>query len=221
MSSSISKLVFKDNLIKDRSELIIICIEVCRALQETTPDDIVKYEFNKIIVHNSKMCRLFFFSEKKYISISCPLTIMTQPDGKPIFKYKDTFMTSNLWSWINTSYNSFKNNISDLEDLLFSNELAKEAGIDNFEEIFYGFVNADYGYLRYDVDKATFKKAKEKGFCHKHPEHHCDIHLDSKASFKAGLIGKITPEEFINILDNEEDRWYLCKHKDVPKAKSL
>lgn len=221
LTPSISKLVFEKGLIKRRAELINLCMETCRELQNSIPDDEEKIEVDKIVVKRAKMSRIFFFSHKKYISITTPLSLVLQPDNKPIFKYNDSFLTSELWSWIIASYHSYKEDFTDLEDLGYYSELAKENGIADFEEIFDCFLNADYGYIRYDIDKDGYKLAKDNGNGHMHPEHHCDIHLDSSATFKSGLIDKITPKDFIQILNNEDERWYMCRHKDVPKALRL
>ena len=46
---------------------------------------------------------------------------------------------------------------------------------------------------------------------------HCDIPLSSESTFKIGLKGKITEKQFIEILDNEQMRWYMNSHDKVKK----
>ena len=43
----------------------------------------------------------------------------------------------------------------------------------------------------------------------KHPRYHYDVNLDSQATFKLGLSRQITPDDFVDFLDNKKDRAVL------------
>ena len=64
----------------------------------------------------------------------------------------------------------------------------------------------ELGYIRYDDDINGFKEAAKKGVPKQHPRYHYDVNYSQQAAFKIGLDKKITPDKFIQLLDDTLDR---------------
>ena len=64
----------------------------------------------------------------------------------------------------------------------------------------------ELGYIRYDDDINGFKEAAQKGVPKQHPRYHYDVNYSQQAAFKIGLDKKITPDKFIQFLDDTLDR---------------
>lgn len=50
---------------------------------------------------------------------------------------------------------------------------------------------------------------QKNGIPHKHPLNHYDVHLSNQVTFKIGCHTGVTPDWFIEFLDNDSDRWYV------------
>ncbi len=162
------------------------------------------------------MSRLFFFQEKKYVSITMPFEMTLKANNTPEFYYNNYTITSELWSKLIERVNFDGDEWMD-EDWFLNYPTSADPEFRLFEDLYRYVSNSEYGYIRYDDDLAAFKMAKDNGREHHHPQHHCDIHLSNDSTFKIGLKRKLSEKQFIEILDNEQMRWYINTHNKVQK----
>lgn len=216
LTTSLSNIAFPTHRVKTCDELMEICIRTCRELYSSNPLPDINIELNTVALVIRKMTRLFFFSENKYISIAVPITILCKDNNSPQFYYNSTQIDSEIWSWLIAMCVTPIDDLCNQEDFVEFECRCEEKGID-IKQIFKAFKDADYGYLRYDIDLDGARNAKEKGRPHLHPQYHCDIHLSNYATFKTGFINSISPSDFIKFLDNESDRWYIMPVKKLHK----
>lgn len=212
LSFKISKfskdLFFPKERIKSKIQVINILLEASRyILTNIEVKDVDSVGEIKLVIN--KMSRLFFISDSKSYSIVFPFNINNE-DGEIKLAFSNnievnSYLISKTKSAINS--NSFKDNtcvigfadsILDLEDeneemWLFLREL----------------ILLEDGYIRYDVDKEAYVKAKAKGTPHKHPIHHYDLFYTNGATFKIGLHNNQSSDEFIDLLDIKTDCKYL------------
>lgn len=70
----------------------------------------------------------------------------------------------------------------------------------------------ELGYIRYDDDIEGYKNALRKGKPRSHPQFHIDVNSSNQATYKMGLSNPFSIEDFIYILDNDNDeRLFLRK----------
>lgn len=214
LTPALQNLAFPTHRVKTHNELMEICIRTCRELHNSPPIPDIEISINTVALVVRKMIRLFFFSEKKYISIALPLTVQYLENRILKFYNNLFYIDSEIWSWLIAMCVTPIEELCNQEDFIDFEYRCEEKGID-INQLFKTFKEADYGYIRYDIDPDGAKKAKEKGRPYLHPHYHCDIHLSNNATFKTGYIHSISPSEFIELLDNESDRWYM-----VPATKA-
>lgn len=196
--------VFPNNRVKTRRDLIRICLETCRNIMAESPLPDATPQKDRIILKVEKMSRFFYFTEDKYISICIPIVVHVM-DNKPLFIYNDKEIDSELLSWlISCQLRSEEDLLSDEDYQLFLWR-CEENNFDFFS-LFKLFMEAEYGYIRYEIDAKRFNSARNKGKPHSHPLCHYDIHLSNHATFKLGCIKNISPTLFIDMLDNTKDR---------------
>lgn len=174
---------------------------------------------DRIVLKIDKMSRLFFFSENRYLSISVPLTVMVSSDNIPVFQYGDKEVDAEIISWLLMIAKNNDDVLSDDDYITFEMECDER----NFDFISLRRLidDADYGYIRYDVDPAGFKNARNNGKPHLHPLFHCDVHLSNSATFKIGCMKSVSPAQFIDLLDNTKDRWYAIPASETSKFNFL
>lgn len=216
LTTSLSNIAFPTHRVKTCKELMEICIRTCRELHSSNPLPDINIEFNTVVLVIRKMTRLFFFSENRYISIAVPITILNNENKNPQFYHNSSQIDSEMWSWLIAMCITPLDDLCNQEDFVEFEYRCEERGID-IKQIFKTFKDADYGYLRYDIDPEGARKAKENGHPHLHPLYHCDIHLSNCATFKTGFINSISPSDFIDFIDNESDRWYVTPVKKLHK----
>jgi hypothetical protein len=150
----------------------------------------------KIILRVDKMSRLFFIKADKYYSIMFPFIV--KKEGAYSFSFKnemniDQKITSEVMSLIRDGV--FDSNCS----LEFADKISTYQDI-NYNEFYWDFIKElimmEDGYLRYDYD--NYIKHKKSDI---HPLHHYDLFYTSNATFKVGLKGKVTENDFVDLLD--------------------
>lgn len=208
LSKQLHDWAFPDHLLKNRMELMRLCVKTCRELTLHSPQEVDVIKESKLVLKRDKMSRLFYFSDKKYLSLSLPLCMDLNVDNKPRFHYNGHHIDSEMWSKIIERSNCDNYEWMD-DEWILSYPTSDDPEFRRFEDLYSHLTNAEYGYVRYDNDPAGYRAAKAQGKEHKHPLHHCDIHLSNDSTFKIGLTGKISENQFIEILDNEQMRWYM------------
>lgn len=197
-------------------ELIRLCVKTCRELTMYTPQEVNTIKQSRLVLKRDKMSRIFYFSEKKYLSLSVPLGISLTNSNMPSFHYDGYTIDSEMWSKI-IERSNFDNDEWMDDDWFLNYPTSIDPAFRRFENLYRHLLGAEYGYVRYDYDLAGYREAVAKKKEHHHPLHHCDIHLASESTFKIGLKGKISELQFIEILDNEQMRWYMNRHDKVNK----
>ncbi len=209
-------LAFPEHRIKNRMELIRLCVKTCRELTLFTPQEVDIIKSSKLILKRDKMSRLFYFSDKKYLSISVPLGMSLNVNNTPRFYYDGHPIDSEMWSKI-IERSNFDNDEWMDDEWFLNYPTSEDPTFRRFEDLYRHLLSVEYGYIRYDNDLTGYREAKAQGKEHHHPLHHCDIHLANESTFKIGLKGKISELQFIEILDNEQMRWYMNHHNKVNK----
>ena len=195
------EIAFPKKLIKDRRSLLLIVLESCRYMNQ---NETVDHADNIMVLAVNDMNRLFFCKEKKMYSIvfpfhtECNQKIHFDLDGIDI----SPAMISNLCTVIESE--DFNQNSS---FDFFSPILEREEGFSkDFWYILRYLMTYELGYIRYDDDIDGFKEAAKKGVPKQHPRYHYDVNYSQQAAFKIGLDKKITPDKFIQLLDDTLER---------------
>ena len=201
---NLANIAFPDHLIKTRKDLLAIILESCRFMMQNST---VEHADNLLMLVVNDMNRLFYCKDRKMYSVAFPF----HTDSTPTLKFDlegidiSPAMISNLISVINSnefempSGYDFFTPIIDMED--------------NFSQDFWivlkYLLTFELGYIRYDDDLAGFKKASKDGHPKRHPRHHFDINYSGKIVYKIGLEKRLTPDIFVDILDDSKDRKIL------------
>ena len=67
----------------------------------------------------------------------------------------------------------------------------------------------EIGYVRYDDDIEGFRVACNAGTPKRHPRFHYDVNISQQAAFKIGLDKQLTPDKFVDFLDDTKERKVL------------
>jgi hypothetical protein len=201
------KLLFSP--IREKTDVIKLLMESIKIMlvNNEMKENLIK---GRMLLHVSKMSRLFYFSDNKYFSINFPFFI-NQEDT--LFFYSknlkdiDSRITSDVLGILSSEKNLIAS--SSMYDLL---ELASETEDDeDYRNIFLSFLNElllfEDGYIRYDYDE---KRTNELT----HPLNHLDIFYSSGSTFKIGLTKRISEDFLIDLLDLQT----VC-HFLTPKLK--
>ncbi|WP_419671521.1 hypothetical protein [Aliarcobacter butzleri] len=155
----------------------------------------------KIILKIDKMSRIFFFTEKKYFSISFPFNVSENDGIKFSSKYIpniDNEITSEIISLLRCNEENSINCIYEfIEPILEFTSKTDYIGTLINELIF----NED-GYLRYDYDE-VHQSAKL------HPLYHYDIFYSNHSTFKIGLNNNIEFEKIIDLVNINTDCHFI------------
>ena len=172
-----------------------------------------------------KISRLLFFSEQKYFSIHFPFEVDNSDDNINFsINYETSFdkeaevrinitntVISDIMSIISQDIfilAEIKNPIFQLADLIYSDEIMSDYNFIDF--LLTKLIFLEDGYIRYDHDKKNYKPEKPQ----QHPINHLDIFYSENATFKIGLSKKISHDEMINLLNLEEDCYFLNLQKN-------
>ncbi len=161
MNEDIKEIAFPSHLLKGRHELIEVCLTTCRYLNSIKPIPDEKPSMENIAIVVNKMSRIFYFTDKKYFSIALPIQIEVDDDCNVIFKYADTPLTSEHWAWLLALHQNGKYTMesdTNFVDFLIDCEVDKF----DFYSLYETFLEADYGYIRYDVDVYAYNVAVKK-----------------------------------------------------------
>jgi hypothetical protein len=215
LSSVIYNKVFPEYRVKTKAHIIEILMEIIRyILLQNDPDFVVRDEdsMGKVILYIDKMSRLFFFSENKYYSIVFPFHFLEEDGTYKIVFNSTTEVNSQLISKVISiiKCDEFKAQCSlDFVEPIYDAE-------DDCGEDFWIFLRELFlmedGYIRYDIDKENYDKAKDNGNPNLHPLYHYDLFYSSNATFKIGLFDEIKNDDFIDLLNINNDCKYLTKH---------
>lgn len=219
LSASLNELVFPVHRIKERKQLIELVIKCCRELTVATPLDTDNIILGNVAIVINKMSRMFFFKPGKYVSMALPISVVVNDTGNLSFQYQGNPIDSQMWSLLVTMLNTPREIVQGYEeyaDYCCQADLNERILLDIFES----FQQADYGYLRYEYDISGYTAAQNAGHPHRHPLYHYDIHLSNQATFKTGILSALKPKQFIEFVDNENDRWYVVPAEKVD-SKSL
>lgn len=180
--------------IRTKFDIITILMKSIKIM--ITDEYITKKDFKgKIILRIDKMSRLFFFTQKKYFSISFPFKVNKLGESINFSsKYIDS-IDSKLTSDIISLLRCEKNEVTECAYEFFEpilDYVTKE------NKYIWSLINElifnEDGYIRYDYDKEN-----ENGLIH--PVNHYDIFYSSNSSFKIGLNSSIEDKELIDLLD--------------------
>lgn len=207
LETALLNIVFPEHRINDRKELLMILLETVRYVLIEKPIHKNTKLLQKFVLYVDDMQRVFYFNNHKYYSIALPfsLHIMNNDIG---FTFCGTRIDSELISIIISVLQS-DNYISDSPwDLV---EILDENKTDHYNiwEIFKYLMTYDLGYLRFDQDDFAYQEAKQRGAPNSHPECHIDVNFSNASTYKCGLRHRITQQEFIDIVDNKKDCWFL------------
>lgn len=214
LTSAIEEIAYPHERIKSRKDLVKLCLKACRELTYLEPKIEEGAQINQVVLKCQEMRRLFFFKEKKFVSISLPVNFTINDQNRLEFYYGNVAIESEMWSKMIQRANYYNYEWMD-EDWFLELNTSSDPKVADFENTFNLFNDAEYGYIRYDHDIVGYNEAKKQNKPHKHPLHHADIHLSNESTFKVGFSGKVTPQQFIDILDNEQLRYYFIDHSRV------
>lgn len=192
-------------LIKSKIQLLSIILESLRYImyKSNTP---LKGSFGKIIIYIDKMSRIFFFSDKKYYSVSLAMTVIENKqdcESKPKYEFElngirlTSQLISSLIQLLDSGIERLPSSF-DFVDLIDEEE--KKNGKEVWE-ILRDLILFEEGYIRYDKDINAYAEAVKRGQGDLHPENHLDICLRSGGQFKLGLHKELSENEFIDILN--------------------
>lgn len=150
--------------------------------------------------------RLFFFQKEKFFSIILPFSYR-EDNGERIFFYNsveiDPTFSSALLSLLKYASGNVIAGLEDFEGEIDAvNEGLVNPGLLNL--IYRSLLSEEFGYLRYDFDEKN-----ENGKLH--PLNHLDINYSNSATYKLGLENAPSEDEFVDMLDEKTDCWYLKK----------
>ena len=198
-------IAFPNNLITEREQLLRIIMEACRQMMYSDEDT---HTQNKMVLLVKEMNRLFFCSNKKYYSVAFPFHVAK--NQSLIFDYQGVIIDSQM--------------ISDICLILGADEYKSFHAIDfvgliddiennhseDFWHVFKHLLTYEIGYVRYDNDIEGYKNALQRGKPKSHPHYHLDINMSNQATYKVGLPNSYSLDDFIYILDNDNnDRLFM------------
>lgn len=161
----------------------------------------------RVIVYIDKMSRVFYETEKKYFSIMFPFSLEKRGERYRIYdSLTDLEIDDKMISLLISIFKKDGVLEYSLEKAMdFIIESANEYGYKNIDDIWRLMFKLWYmeeGYIRYDYD-AKYQNGD------KHPLHHLDINYSSGGTYKLGLKGKLSAEDFKDMLDTGTDCAYL------------
>ena len=205
LGTIIHRKVFPHIRIKTKAQIIEILMEAVRFILLQNDSDFIIEDTDavgKMIIYIDKMSRIFFFTDKKYYSIVFPFHILKENDKYKIVFKSDIEVTSQL--------------ISKVISIIKCDEFKEQCGLDfimpicdaeddcdeNFWEFLRELLLMEDGYIRYDYDE----EHQDENF---HPLNHYDLFYSSKATFKIGLNGELSYDNFLDFLDINSNCKYL------------
>lgn len=200
LKDSLYDLAFQDEIIKDRIPILLIVAEACRYMMHNEQVANANHKFMLVV---DDMNRLFFCKEGKMFSVMFPFHVNEYPTVR--FDLNNLPLDGKMLSDINRILESEQFNVKDAID--FIEPIANLQGENpDLWVVVKHLLTYETGYIRYDDDPEGFRNASRKGTPKQHPRYHYDVNLDSQSTFKLGLSKQITPDDFVDFLDDKKDR---------------
>jgi hypothetical protein len=205
--------------VRDRAMVIEILMESIKLmlLNPTIKATDIK---GKIFLKVEKMSRLFFFQKDKYFSIVFPFFVSKDNEKFKFYSNLARNIDSELISQVLSVIRNSKFKSKSYYDFFnsFDSPDSSDDHYSNYNNTFWDFLGnlfiTEDGYVRYDYDKANYKKSRIKGEKHNHPEYHCDIFYSNKSTFKIGFKRKIQTTDFVDLLNITTGCKYLINATD-------
>lgn len=193
--------------IRRKQDLILMLMEAIKLMRLKENID-KQYVVSTLVLHVSKMSRIFFFSEDKYYSFVCPFFVRETEMG---LEFHSQFIGEIDSIAISNVISIFRKENSILDGNCISTLADEVMDCDYLRPQFWNFLKEllliESGYLRFDHDKV-----RSNGDLH--PLNHLDIFYSSKATFKVGLDHKIQVNAFLDMLDTQSSCAYLSNGKN-------
>jgi hypothetical protein len=200
LKDALYDLAFKDELMKNRLPILILVIESCRFMMHNEQVVNANHRFMLVV---DDMNRLFFSKEGKMFSIMFPFHVNEYPTIR--FDLNNLPLDGKMLSDVNRFLESGVLDEEDPIDFFDTIDNLQDENPD-FWVVVKHLMTYEIGYIRYDDDPDAFRKASKRGVPKQHPRYHYDINLDSQATFKIGLQRQLTPDAFVDFLNNKKDR---------------
>ncbi len=187
--------------IRDKRDVVRLLMKIIKLMLVNAPPKAIDTK-GEVVLHVSKMSRIFFFSAFRYFSICFPFTVSDE-EGFLAFSSGgiidvDSKTTSDVLSFINSDENFNVNCVYQfIEPILDISHYEP-----NFWMLLLKLLTLDDGYIRYDYDEEN-----EQGLIH--PKNHYDVFYSSNSTFKVGLKGKLKKEEMIDFVKSESDCHFI------------
>lgn len=199
---------FPHHRIKSKVQILEILLEATRFILYSDSKDCGSDP--SVILYIDKMSRLFFFNDKKYYSINFPFTFIIDEDSSVSASYKnlieiDSQVISDILSILKDSRYYSESSMDFIEAVL---EI-EDSHNDRIWFLLRELLTLEDGYLRFDSDFESYKKAKDEGKEHMHPENHVDVFYTGGSTFKVGLDKVLSYVDFIDCVDSRTDCRYL------------
>lgn len=203
LKDSLYDLAFRDEIIKDRIPILLIIVEACRYMMHNEQVANANHKFMLVV---DDMNRLFFCREGKMFSVLFPFHVNEYPTIR--FDLNNLPLDGKMFSDVNRVLESELLEVKDAIDFIEPIANLQDENPDLWIVVKH-LLTYEIGYIRYDDDLDGFRKASRRGVPKQHPRYHYDVNLDSQATFKLGLARQISPDDFVDFLNNNRDRAVL------------
>lgn len=214
LSKPYLKYFFPEKRVKTKVEIIQILLEATRFMLVNPtikiPDDEVA---GKLFLCIDKMSRIFLIKDHKYYSIVFPFHTVEDRGFFKFTYYKNENVDSRLISQVLSIITCDKFQEKCSLDFITPIYEYEEDYNENFWIFLREILLAEDGYIRYDFDEEGHNTAIESGHQHLHPLHHYDLFYTNKATFKLGLHGPVSDDEFYDLLNVKSDCKYLSNYE--------
>ena len=179
--------------IRNMVDVMISIIDFCLILLDDSNFTEKNGNYNIELVVDT-MSRIYIFKDHSFYSIGFPLSISPE---KSLYA-KDILLDLQILYGAksiltNLNGNSVRDSYEDLHDTNIP-----ENSLFLLEYLLF----KESCYIRYDID---YDREKRK----KHPKNHLDIHYSQHGTYKLGLSKQLLKDDFVDIMDNNTDCWFL------------
>lgn len=187
--------------IRDKRDVVRLLMKAIKIMLVDSPpkDSDVRGE---VVLHVSKMSRIFFFSELRYFSICFPFSVS---EGVGSLEFSsggvvdvDSKVTSDVLAFIDSEENFSVDCAYQFIEPVLDISLHEP----NFWTLILKLLMLDDGYIRYDYDEKN-----ENGLVH--PRNHYDVFYSSNSTFKVGLKKKLEKKEMVDFVKLESDCHFI------------
>lgn len=196
--------------IREKKDCVLLLLDTLNLLTAALPSN--GDEKGKLVIKVSKMSRVFYYMEDKYYSILFPFSLEEREGEKNSYVIYDPVSDIE----VDNREISLMRNIIDrvdfvnptLENMLESiyYDMSEEGYMGIEIEQCWGLLmrmfSAELGYIRYDYDAEHVNGDY-------HPLYHLDINYSAKCTYKLGLRGKFSINDFADLVDIETQCRYV------------